>query len=50
MEPISLNTNNLALKKDLFIKTRKEDIKLFYEFSPKVTSFPLRSWEKAPMA
>jgi hypothetical protein len=26
----------IFIKKDIFIKTRKEDIRLFYEFSPKV--------------
>ena len=26
----------MYIKKDLFIKSRKEDIRLFYEFSPKV--------------
>lgn len=30
------NVDKLIIKKDFFIKSRKEDIREFYEFSPKV--------------
>jgi hypothetical protein len=30
------SVDNYILKKDFFIKSRKEDIRKFYEFSPKV--------------
>jgi hypothetical protein len=30
------NIDKLIIKKDFFIKSRKEDIREFYEFSPKV--------------
>ena len=34
------------IKKDFFIKSRKEDIRLFYEFSPKVTILSSRYSEE----
>lgn len=36
MQSSSKNQESVFIKKDIFIKTRKEDIRLFYEFSPKV--------------
>lgn len=36
MEGGSKATDPMFMKKDIFIKTRKEDIRLFYEFNPKV--------------
>ncbi len=32
------NQESVFIKKDIFIKSRKEDIRLFYEFSPKVNN------------
>lgn len=36
MEGNTLVTDSMFIKKDIFIKTRKDDIRLFYEFNPKV--------------
>ena len=33
---MDLEQEKLIIKKDFFIKSRKEDIRNFYEFSPKV--------------
>ena len=38
-----MNAEHLIIKKDFFIKSRKEDIRNFYEFSPKVPIPPPRS-------
>lgn len=35
----NLTGDKLIIKKDFFIKSRKEDIREFYEFSPKVTNY-----------
>ncbi len=42
------NSEAIFIKKDIFIKTRKEDIRLFYEFSPKVRPILARSSGGAP--
>jgi len=31
-----MENNGIVMKKDFFIKSRKEDIREYYEFSPKV--------------
>lgn len=38
-----MESNSIFLKKDIFIKTRKEDIRLYYEFNPKVPNARVRS-------
>lgn len=38
----------LIIKKDFFIKSRKEDIRNYYEFSPKVPRDSLRSLAEEP--
>jgi hypothetical protein len=43
MEKNSTSSSSLVFKKDFFIKTRKEDIRQVYEFSPKVLTHTLRS-------
>lgn len=47
MEP-SIDT--LVIKKDFFIKSRSDDIRTVYEFSPKVLPAPLRSSAAEPTA
>lgn len=41
MESIK-NQDSVFIKKDIFIKSRKEDIRLFYEFSPKVKQWLIK--------
>ena len=41
--------SDIKIKKDFFIKSRKEDLRQFYEFSPKVTPNSDRSWAVEPM-
>ncbi len=45
MEP---SIDSLVIKKDFFIKSRKDDIRNIYEFSPKVAPSPFRSLEEEP--
>lgn len=44
------SSKSIVFKKDFFIKTRKEDIRQVYEFSPKVTHPTRRSSAGEPMA
>lgn len=44
------NIDKLIIKKDFFIKSRKEDIREFYEFSPKVLQVQTRCSEEELMA
>jgi hypothetical protein len=50
MEGSSKETDPMFMKKDIFIKTRKEDIRLYYEFNPKVVCGLVRSLGEEPMA
>ena len=48
-EAPSPGVEKLIIKKDFFIKSRKEDIRNYYEFSPKVNHTPSRFWEEELM-
>lgn len=48
-EAPSPGVEKLIIKKDFFIKSRKEDIRNFYEFSPKVNHAPSRFSEEELM-
>lgn len=50
MEKVVKNSTNIIFKKDFFIKSRKEDIRLVYEFSPKATFHLSRSSAEVPTA
>jgi hypothetical protein len=43
MEGSGQVSDAIFIKKDIFIKTRKEDIRLYYEFNPKVANALERS-------
>lgn len=38
MENSGQVSDSMFMKKDIFIKARKEDIRLYYEFNPKVSN------------
>ena len=43
-----MEKEGLIIKKDFFIKSRKEDIREFYEFSSKVRLCLVRFWDAEP--
>jgi hypothetical protein len=49
MEGSNKSKESIYVKKDIFIKSRKDDIRTVYEFSPKVPLQLKRFWVEEPM-